>query len=285
MLRTLAIVSNQIVLSFGVLIAFWSPKQSKNEGELYIVHGKDFGSSNSWRTKLESSIALCQSRSKHARKEQRREEKQSEENRGQQLQYSFALLEHFPKSIFYMLYTISKLRKSKIQRFKRCMNWSWNEEDMAFSRQLHPAHFHPGRNSIRIGIPSGCRHFHPESGWRHFPCYRHLHPALHPPPDDIRNSVAPPIPSDVLHPEFRHIRMGNEAFQLPRSAMSRSSMALTQITPSWRQNVAQLQCSPEASWYLRPTFWRSFGIFCFRYLMSKFPKSPCNPPIIGFLCL
>ncbi|RVW18997.1 hypothetical protein CK203_099773 [Vitis vinifera] len=48
------------------------------------------------------------------------EEKQSEEeNRGQQLQSSCALLEHFPKSIFYILYTISKLRKSRIQCFKR----------------------------------------------------------------------------------------------------------------------------------------------------------------------
>ena len=26
-------------------------------------------------------------------------------------------------------------------------------------------------------------------------------------------------------------------------------------------------------------------IFCFRYLLSKSPKSPCNPPIIGFLSL
>ena len=58
---------------------------------------------------------------------------------GQQLQSSFALLEHFPKSIFYMLYTISKLRKSKIQRFKPCTIWSWNEEDMAFGIQLHQA--------------------------------------------------------------------------------------------------------------------------------------------------
>ena len=47
------------------------------------------------------------------------------------------LLEHFPKSIFCMLYTIWKLRKSRIQRFKPCMIWSWNEEDMAFGRQLH----------------------------------------------------------------------------------------------------------------------------------------------------
>ena len=83
--------------------------------------------------------SLCQSRPKYARKEQRREEKQSEENRGQQLQSSFTLLEYLPKSIFYILYTISKLRKSRIQHFKPCMIWSWNEEDMAFARQLHPA--------------------------------------------------------------------------------------------------------------------------------------------------
>nr|CAN72679.1 hypothetical protein VITISV_004862 [Vitis vinifera] len=30
---------------------------------------------------------------------------------------------------------------------------------------------------------------------------------------------------------------------------------------------------------------RLFKIFCFRYLMSKSPNSPCNPPIIGFLNL
>ena len=30
---------------------------------------------------------------------------------------------------------------------------------------------------------------------------------------------------------------------------------------------------------------RHFEIFCFRYLMSKSPNSPCNPPIIGFLSL
>ena len=42
-----------------------------NDGEAtWTNYGKDFGSSNSWRTKLWSSIALCQSRSKYARKEQ-----------------------------------------------------------------------------------------------------------------------------------------------------------------------------------------------------------------------
>ncbi|RVW20083.1 putative disease resistance protein [Vitis vinifera] len=62
---------------------------------------------------------------KEKSKENQREAKRSkEENRGQQLQSSLALLEHFPKSIFYMLYTISKLRKSRIQRFKSCTIWS-----------------------------------------------------------------------------------------------------------------------------------------------------------------
>ena len=38
---------------------------------------------------------------------------------------------HFLHAIY-----ISKLRKSRIQRFKPCMIWRWNEENMAFGRQL-----------------------------------------------------------------------------------------------------------------------------------------------------
>ncbi|RVX21440.1 Retrovirus-related Pol polyprotein from transposon TNT 1-94 [Vitis vinifera] len=63
-------------------------------------------SSNSRRTKLWSSIALCQSRSKYARREARREEKQSEENRGKLAAVLFctfgALSEvHFLHSIYH----------------------------------------------------------------------------------------------------------------------------------------------------------------------------------------
>ena len=105
-------------------------------GATWTSYGKAFGSSNSLRTKIWSSIALCQSRSKYASKEQWRRGKQSEKIRGQQLQSSFTLLEHFPKSIFYIIYTISNLWKSRIQRFKPCTIWSWNEEDMAFRSKL-----------------------------------------------------------------------------------------------------------------------------------------------------
>ena len=48
-------------------------------------------------------------------------------------------LEHFMESIVYMLYIISKLGKSGVQRFKWCAIWSWNEEVMANWRQLHKA--------------------------------------------------------------------------------------------------------------------------------------------------
>ena len=94
-----------------------------------------------WRSyldKLKQAFSYTKaSQQKEKSKEKQREAKRSkEENRGQQLQSSLALLEHFPKSIFYMLYTISKLRKSRIQRFKPCMIWSWNEEDIAFGSQL-----------------------------------------------------------------------------------------------------------------------------------------------------
>ncbi|RVW88675.1 hypothetical protein CK203_043818 [Vitis vinifera] len=63
-------------------------------------------SSNSRRTKLWSSISLCQSRSKYARREARREEKQSEENRGKLAAVFFctfgALPEvHFLHSIYH----------------------------------------------------------------------------------------------------------------------------------------------------------------------------------------
>ena len=62
----------------------------------------------------------------------------------------FRTLEALPEVHFFMLYTIWNLRKSRIQRFKQCMIWSWNEEDMAFRRQLHHA---------KWPISQGCENF------------------------------------------------------------------------------------------------------------------------------
>ena len=66
--------------------SYWKLKFMKNQAlELHSPFPKSF--------------KVCKERA-------RREEKQSEENRGQRLQSSCALLEHFPKSILYILYTI-----------------------------------------------------------------------------------------------------------------------------------------------------------------------------------
>ena len=44
-------------------------------------------------------------------------------------------LEHFLECISCILYVVSNLGKSGVQRFKWSMNWSWNEEVMAVWRQ------------------------------------------------------------------------------------------------------------------------------------------------------
>ena len=91
-----------------------------------------------WRSyvdKLKQAFSYIKA-SQQKKRSKEKQKRSKEENRGQKLQSSLALLEKFPKSIFYMLYIILKLRKSIIQRFKPCTIWSWNEEDMAFGRQL-----------------------------------------------------------------------------------------------------------------------------------------------------
>ena len=87
-------------------------------------------------TKLWSLIVLCLSRSKYARKEQQREEKQSEEEDS-----ICSLLLHFwstsrsPFSTCYIPFQSSGSEESNASN----RVWSWNEEDMAFGRQLHQA--------------------------------------------------------------------------------------------------------------------------------------------------
>ena len=53
--------------------------------------------------------------------------------------HCWTLLEHFLELNWCIPYVVSKLGKSKIQCFKRCMIWSWNEEVMVVWRQPHQA--------------------------------------------------------------------------------------------------------------------------------------------------
>ena len=48
-------------------------------------------------------------------------------------------LEHFLDLKLCIPYVFSKLRKSVVQHFKRCMIWIWNEEVMAFWRRTRKA--------------------------------------------------------------------------------------------------------------------------------------------------
>ena len=252
MLRTLAIVSNQIVLSFGVLIAFWSPKQSKNEGELYIVHGKAFGSSNSWRTKLWSSIALCQSRSKNAR----RGSKEKSAMKHSWWQSCQPLLEHFLESNLCMLYVVLKLRKSTIQCFKRCTIQSWNEGVTTIARQSLQAE---GRILHSVMKSPFC-------------CEMISQPFC------TVLWIFPWSFSARWKPNTANWKTTSHRCEISR--LLRSDFAALFV----RLRISQTSFSP-AKWSLvLPDICdRHFWIFCFRFLMSKSPFSPCNPPIIGFL--
>ena len=109
------------------------------------------------------------------------------------------------------------------------------------------------------------------------------------PPYGIAHSTRGGIPSaNISHPEFR----------LP-------TFRIRRLTSGWERRTFQLLWS-DISGSSDSTYLESFSlsiqcrgvllkppdisdrhleIFCFRYLLSKSPKSPCNPPIIGFLSL
>ena len=143
------LISFWLVLVF--LGAFLSLKQAKNEGEFCATLGNRFPSqSRDARKKIrERNLTwsnftwLCEI------------QKESKFRTN---------LEYFIESILYILSIVLKLGKSKVQRFKRCANWSWNEEAMVIWRQLQQA-----ENEFRNPF-SALRNFHkpiyPLRNWR-----------------------------------------------------------------------------------------------------------------------
>ena len=92
----------------------------------------------------------------------------------------------------------------------------------------------------------------------------------------IRHTPSPDI-SHLTH----DARWERRAFQLLRSDTSGSS------DNAYPESFAAILHSAAVfSWSFQifaTDILGYFEIFCFRYLLSKSPKSPCNPPIIGFL--
>ena len=171
------------------------------------------------------------------------------ENRGQQLQFSCALLEHFPNSIFYILYTISKLRKSRIQCFKRCMIRSWNEEVTAISsRSLQSV----AKSAFCCGMIS-----------QHFCTVLWISPEV-----SCRDGSQTP----------------QDESQLRSAAESAFCCKVISQLFLFVCEISQPFCAPaKFSWVLPVICDRRFLIFHFRYLLSKSQFSPCNPPIRWFL--
>ena len=91
-------------------------------------------------------------------------------------------------------------------------------------------------------------------------------------------SVNVPPSLDISHPAL-DVGWERRAFQLPQSDMSGS------FDSAYSESFSlSIQCHGVLL-KLPDMCDRHFEIFCFRYLMSKSPNSPYNPPIIGFLSL
>ena len=133
MLRTLAIISNQIVLSFGVFDSFLITKAIQDWGEFFRIHGKAIRSSFTWKTQALELYSPLPKANQECKEEKQREEFNMKKSK------RTASVGHISSSSWSpcILYVISKLGKSEVQRFKWYANQSWNEEVMAIRSKSH----------------------------------------------------------------------------------------------------------------------------------------------------
>ena len=102
MLRTLAIVFNQIVLSFGVFDSFLITKAIQDRGEFHRIHGKAIGSSFTWRTQALKLYSPFPKANQECKGEKQREKSNMKNSREQQLLDTFRALSgvYFMHTIF-----------------------------------------------------------------------------------------------------------------------------------------------------------------------------------------
>ena len=111
------------------MIAFWSPKQSKMEESSIESMAKQLEAHLHEEPKIWSSIVLFQKQIMNAIRESK------ERNLTWRIQEDRNCWTHFE----YFLESMSCILKSEIQRFKWCVNRSWNEEVIAIGSQSHQA--------------------------------------------------------------------------------------------------------------------------------------------------
>ena len=113
-----------------LIVFFFITKAIRDWGEFYGIHGKAIGSSLTWRTqalKLYSPLPKANQESKERNLTWRIQEDRN----------CWTYFKYFLESISFILYVVLKLGKSRIQRFKWCENWSWNEGVIAIGSQSH----------------------------------------------------------------------------------------------------------------------------------------------------
>ena len=166
------------------------------------------------------------------------------------------LLEYFLKSNLCMLYVVSKLRKLKIQCFKRCIIRSWNEG----VQPLQSDH-----SKLKEEFCTALRNHHFVARW-----FRSLF---------VQCCGFPPEVS-------RHDGSRIPQAERPLRSVAKSAVYYKVISQPFLCicEISQTSFAP-AKWslVLPDIYDRHLEIFFIRFLMSKSPFSPCNPPIIGFL--
>ena len=89
MLRTLAIVSNQIVLGFGVFDSFLITKAIQDWGEFFRIHGKAIRSSFTWKTQALELYSPLPKANHECKEGKQRDKSNMKNSRGQQLLDTF----------------------------------------------------------------------------------------------------------------------------------------------------------------------------------------------------
>ena len=150
MLRTLAIVSNQIVLSFGVFDSILITKAIQDWGEFYKIHGKTIGSLFTWRIQALKLYNPFPKANHECKEGKQREKSNMKNSRGQQLLDTFGALLGV-----YFMYTICRF---EAREFRSPTLKTVHESELKWRSYNHWKPITPSRRPISQATKSafGC---------------------------------------------------------------------------------------------------------------------------------
>ena len=128
MLRTFAIISNQIVLSFGVFYSFFITKAIQDWGEFYRIHGKAIGSSFTWRTQALKLYSPFPKANHQCKEGKQREKSNMKNSRGWKLLDTFRALLGV-----YFMHTICRFEAREVKNPTLQMVHKWKLKWISYS--------------------------------------------------------------------------------------------------------------------------------------------------------